>query len=79
MGTGGPFTNTVQYPDGRIEVIDVPKAFSVGDVVAVTHRKDGGVVVQRVSPIQYDPIDGKITIYLGAAYRDWETDRNSVV
>ena len=59
-------TNTVQYPDGRQEIINVPKAFSVGDVVAVTHRRDGGVVVQRVSPIQYDPIDGKITIYLGA-------------
>jgi len=33
-------------------------------VVAVTHRRDGGVVVQRVSPIH--PIDGIITIYLGA-------------
>ena len=44
-------TNTVQYPDGRQEIINVPKAFSVGDVVAVTHRRDGGVVVQRVSPV----------------------------
>ena len=41
-------TNTVQYSDGRQEIINVPKAFSVGDVVAVTHRRDGGVVVQRV-------------------------------
>lgn len=40
--------NSLQYSDGRVEVVDVPKAFSVGDVVAVTHRRDGGVVVQRV-------------------------------
>ena len=40
--------NTVQYSDGRTEIINVPKAFSVGDVVSVTHRRDGGVVVQRV-------------------------------
>ena len=51
MGTGGPFTNTVQYSDGMQEIINLPKAFSVGDVVAVTHRRDGGVVVQRVSPV----------------------------
>ena len=43
--------NTVQYSDGREEIINVPKAFSVGDVVAVTHRRDGGVVVQRLSLI----------------------------
>ena len=51
MGTGGPFTNTVQYPDGRQEIINLPKAFSPGDLVAVTHRRAGGVVVQRVSPV----------------------------
>ena len=43
--------NSLQYSDGRVEIVDVPKAFSVGDVVAVTHRRDGGVVVQRVSPV----------------------------
>ena len=52
MGTGGPFTNKVRYSDGREEIVTVPLPFSVGDVVAVTHRRDGGVVVQRVSPIQ---------------------------
>ena len=46
-------TNTVQYSDGRTEIINVPNAFLVGDVVAVTHRRDGGVVVQRVSPAQF--------------------------
>ena len=43
--------NSLQYSDGRVEIVDVPNAFSVGDVVAVTHRRDGGVVVQRVSPV----------------------------
>ena len=57
-------TNTVQYPDGRQEIINVPKAFSVGDVVAVTHRRDGGVVVQKcgeIAPFR----KGQICIYLG--------------
>lgn len=45
-------TNTVQYPDGRQEIINVPKAFSPGDLVAITHNRDGGVVVQRVSHVQ---------------------------
>ena len=56
--------NSLQYSDGRVEVVDVPKAFSVGEVVAVTHRRDGGVVVQRVSPVP-TPIDGDLFIYLG--------------
>ena len=43
-------------------MVDVPKAFSVGDVVAVTHRRDGGVVVQRVSNKQRNGIE----IYLGS-------------
>ena len=58
-------SQTVQYPDGRIEVIDVPKAFSVGDVVAVTHRRDGGVVVQRVTPIDIGTVPGEIMIDIG--------------
>jgi len=45
--------NSLQYSDGRVEIVDVPKAFAVGDMVAVTHRRDGGVVVQRVSPPLY--------------------------
>ena len=57
-------SQTVQYSDGRQEIINIPKAFSVGDVVAVTHRRDGGVVVQRVSPVP-TPIDGDLFIYLG--------------
>ena len=48
MVSGGPYTTKIRYSDGREEIINVPKAFSVGDVVAVTHRRDGGVVVQRV-------------------------------
>ncbi len=58
-------TNTVQYPDGRQEIINLPKAFSVGDVVAVTHRRDGGVVVQRVSPIDIGTVPGEIMIDIG--------------
>ena len=54
--------NSLQYSDGRVEIVDVPKAFSVGDVVAVTHRRDGGVVVQRVSNKQRNGIE----IYLGS-------------
>ncbi|OPZ41428.1 MAG: hypothetical protein BWY95_02631 [Bacteroidetes bacterium ADurb.BinA104] len=54
--------NSLQYSDGRVEIVDVPKAFTVGDVVAVTHRRDGGVVVQRVSPPLYS---AGIEIYLG--------------
>ena len=48
-------------------MVDVPKAFSVGDVVAVTHKKNGGVVVQRVSAAVEPPgiIDGKIMIDIG--------------
>lgn len=56
-------TNTVQYPDGRQEIINLPKAFSVGDVVAVTHRRDGGVVVQRVSPAEI--LSGSIQLESG--------------
>ena len=58
-------TNTVQYPDGRQEIINLPKAFSVGDVVAVTHRRSGGVVVQRVSPIDIGTVPGEIMIDIG--------------
>lgn len=58
--------NSLQYSDGRVEVVDVPKAFSVGDVLAVTHRRDGGVVVQRVSPIDIGTVPGEIMIDIGA-------------
>jgi len=57
--------NSLQYSDGRVEVVDVPKAFTVGDVVAVTHRRDGGVVVQRVSPIDIGTVPGEIMIDIG--------------
>jgi len=57
--------NSLQYSDGRVEVVDVPKAFSVGDVVAVTHRRDGGVVVQRVSPKNVGTVPGEIMIDIG--------------
>jgi len=56
-------TNTVQYPDGRQEIINIPKAFSVGDVVAVTHRRDGGVVVQRVSSSRYQVCEYSVAAY----------------
>ena len=57
--------NSLQYSDGRVEIVDVPKAFTVGDVVAVTHRRDGGVVVQRVSPIDIGTVPGEIMIDIG--------------
>ena len=41
----------VEYADGRREVIEVPVEYEPGAVVAVTHRRDGGVVVQRVSSV----------------------------
>lgn len=40
----------VEYADGRREVIEVPVEYEPGAVVAVTHRRDGGVVVQRCTP-----------------------------
>ena len=58
-------TNTVQYSNGRQEVVTIPKAFSPGDLVAVTHRRDGGVVVQRVSPIDIGTVPGEIMIDIG--------------
>ena len=65
MGTGGPFKNKVRYSDGREETITVPYPFSLGDVVAVTHRRDGGVVVQRVSPVQF--LDITVRVDFGGA------------
>jgi len=56
-------SQTVQYSDGRQEIINIPKAFSPGDVVAVTHRRDGGVVVQRVSPIKYQVCEYSVAAY----------------
>ena len=57
--------NSIRYTDGRVEIVDVPKAFSVGDVVAVTHRRDGGVVLKSVGSPAPTPIDGDLFIYLG--------------
>jgi len=44
-------SNRVRYSDGREEILSVPVPFTAGEVVAVTHRRDGGVVVQRVSSV----------------------------
>lgn len=52
MGTGGgPYSTRVQYSDGRTEYIETPSTYQAGDVLAITHRRDGGVVAQRVSPV----------------------------
>ena len=66
-------TNTVQYSNGRQEVVTIPKAFSPGDVVAVTHRKDGGVVVQRVSPAEI--LSGSIQLESGGISGTFTTVR----
>lgn len=46
---GGPYSTHVQYADGRSEYVDLPSNYQAGDVLAITRRRDGGVIAQRVS------------------------------
>lgn len=41
-------SKTIQYADGRQEVVDLPIDFSVGTLLSVTRKRDGGVVVSFV-------------------------------
>jgi hypothetical protein len=43
-------SQTIQYSDGRTEIVDVPIMFRPGEWVAVTHKKNGSTIIQRVSP-----------------------------
>jgi hypothetical protein len=58
--------HTVQYSDGRQEIVTVPSEYAVGDLLLV--RKSGAIVrVSRVSVAAEPPgtIDGDLFIYLG--------------
>lgn len=55
MGTGDIF-RTVKYSDGRQETIKLPSCYAVGDVLAITKKRDGGVIAQRVNAVTPDPI-----------------------
>lgn len=43
-------SHRIEYSDGRQEVVDLPSAYQAGDVLAITHMNNGGVIAQRVSP-----------------------------
>jgi len=65
------YTTKLQYSDGRMETVVLPSSFETGDILAITHLKNGSVVAQRVTPksgdnravqIWYGPIPANYTV-----------------
>ena len=39
------YTTTLEYSDGRVEIVQTPVEYDVGTVVTVVKKRDGAVIV----------------------------------